>query len=324
MDLKATTHVCVSPVQAEDEEETQVHPPPPMFLIVVHGGTTGAMLRIEGRETTLGRSLENGHQFPDPTVSRRHAVIVHDDEGLAWLTDLGSSNGTFIDGKRLAPAVAVRIEDGARLQLGVSTVLKYVSLNAREESFQREMFERSVRDNLTGLYNRGYFMEQIAASCERNRLRNLGTALLMVDVDHFKRVNDAHGHDAGDAVLREVARTLREATRSEDLVARYGGEEFVLAIPIASVDQGWERADQVRRQLAGRSIRAGRKELRVTASIGVSCGTATRPRTVKALIATADVALYEAKRTGRDRVVAAERILAESERRTESCEALAV
>lgn len=324
MDLKATTHVCVSPVQPEDEEETQVHPPSPMFLIMVHGGTTGAMLRIEGRETTLGRSLENAHQFPDPTVSRRHAVIAHDDEGLAWLTDLGSSNGTFLDGKRLAPSVASRIEDGSRIQLGVSTVLKYVSLDPREESFQREMFERSVRDNLTGLYNRGYFMEQIAPLCERNRLRNLGTAVLMVDVDHFKRVNDAHGHEAGDAVLREVAKTLREATRSEDLVARYGGEEFVLAIPIATVDQGWERAERVRRQLADRAIRAGRKELRVTASVGVSCGTASRPRTVKALIATADVALYEAKRTGRDRVVAAERMLAESERRTESCEALAV
>lgn len=323
MDLKATTHVCVSPVNVE-EEDTQVLPPSPMYLIVVNGGTTGAMLRIEGPETTLGRSAENAHQFPEPTVSRCHASISYDDSGLAWLTDLGSSNGTYLDGKRIAPGAAVRIEDGARIQLGVAVVLKFVSLDPCDERFQREMFERTVRDNLTGLYNRGYFMEQVGPLCERNRMRGLGTALLMIDVDHFKRVNDVHGHDAGDAALREVAKVLRDSTRVEDLVARYGGEEFILALPIASPEQGWDRAEQFRRELASRPVRAGRKDLRITASIGVSCSTIARPRTVKALMTTADIALYEAKRTGRDRVVSAERMLVDSERRTESCDALAV
>lgn len=323
MDLKATTHVCVSPVTTE-EEDTHVPPPSPMFLIMVNGGTTGAMLRIEGPETSLGRSAENSHQFPDPTVSRRHAVIKHDDSGMAWLTDLGSSNGTYLDNKRIPPGKPARIEDGARIQLGVTVVLKYVSLDPCDERFQREMFERTVRDNLTGLYNRGYFMEQVGPLCERNRVRNLGTALLMLDVDYFKRVNDLHGHDVGDAALREVAKVLRDSTRTEDLVARYGGEEFILALPIASADQGWERAEQFRRELAVRPVRAGRKELKITASIGVSCSTIARPRTVKALMTTADIALYEAKRSGRDRVVASERMLADSERRTESCDALAV
>lgn len=323
MDLKATTHVCVSPVSAT-EEDTQVLPPSPMFLIMVNGGTTGAMLRIEAPETTLGRSAENTHQFPDPTVSRHHAVIAHDESGLAWITDRGSSNGTYVDSKRLTPGTPVRIEDGARIQLGVSVVVKYVSLDPCDERFQREMFERTVRDNLTGLFNRGYFMEQVGALCERNRMRNLGTALLMVDVDHFKRINDAHGHDVGDAVLREIAKVLRESTRAEDLVARYGGEEFILALPVATAEQGAERAERIREQLAARPVRAGRKDLRLTASFGVSCTTTGRPRTVKALITTADIALYEAKRAGRDRVVAAERILVETERQTESCDALAV
>jgi diguanylate cyclase (GGDEF)-like protein len=323
MDLKAATHVCVSPVEME-EEDTQILPSLPMYLIMIQGGTTGTMLPVEGPETALGRSTENRHQFLDSTISRRHAVVTHDDSGTAWLTDLGSSNGTFLDGKRLTPGAATRIEDGARIQLGASIVLKYVSLDPDDERFQREMFERTVRDNLTGLYNRGYFMEQIGPLCERNRLRSLGTALLMMDVDHFKRVNDVHGHDAGDAALREVAKVLRESTRTEDLVARYGGEEFVVALPIASAEQGWERAEQFRRLLTGRPIRAGRKELRVTASFGVSCTTISRPRGVKALLTTADIALYEAKRSGRDRVVAAERMLTDSERRTESCDALAV
>lgn len=323
MDLKATTHVCVSPVKPV-EEDTQILPPSPMYLIMVHGGTTGAMLRIEGPETTLGRSAENTHQFHDPTVSRRHACLSYDEDGGAWLVDQGSSNGTYLDNKRLVPGSPVRIEDGARIQLGVSVVLKYVSLDPCDERFQREMFERTVRDNLTGLYNRGYFMEQVGPLCERNRMRNLGTALLMVDVDHFKRVNDVHGHDVGDAALREVAKALRESTRAEDLVARYGGEEFILALPVVGCEQGVERAERIREQLAVRPVRAGRKDLRITASVGVSCTTMARPRAVKALIATADIALYEAKRAGRDRVVAAEQILVEGERRTESCDALAV
>jgi two-component system cell cycle response regulator len=322
MDLKAATHVCVSPV--ETEEDTQVLPALPMYLIMIQGGVTGEMLRIEGPVTTLGRSNENGHQLADPTVSRRHAVITNDDSGTAWLTDLGSSNGTFLDGRRIAPGVATQIEDGARIQLGASIVLKYVSLDPDDERFQREMFERTVRDNLTGLYNRAYFMEQIGPLCERNRMRNLGTALMMVDIDHFKSVNDVHGHEIGDAVLREVAKVLRESTRADDLVARYGGEEFIVALPIASRDQGGERAEQSRRLLASRPIRAGRKELRVTASFGVSSSTPSRPRGVKALMTTADIALYEAKRAGRDRVVVAERMLTASERRTESCDALVV
>ncbi|WP_337175341.1 GGDEF domain-containing protein [Paludisphaera sp.] len=323
MDLKAATHVCVSPVEMEGDD-TQVLPRSPMYLITIQGGVPGAMLRIEGPEASLGRSAENVHQFPDPTISRRHAVITHDGSGDAWLTDLGSSNGTYLDGKRVPPHAATRLEDGARIQLGASIILKYASLGPDDERFQREMFERTVRDNLTGLYNRGYFMEQIGPLCERNRMRNLGTALLMVDIDHFKRVNDLHGHEAGDAALREVAKVLRESTRSDDLVARYGGEEFIVALPVASADQGWERAEQFRRMLASRPIRAGRKELRVTASFGVSSSTMARPRGIKALMTTADVALYEAKRTGRDRVVAAERMLTAAERRTESCDALAV
>ncbi|MDG3003736.1 GGDEF domain-containing protein [Paludisphaera mucosa] len=323
MDLKATTHICVSPVKAEDED-TQVVPSQPMYLIVVHGGTTGTMLRIDGPETSLGRGGDNTHQFHEATVSRRHAVLSHRDEGLSWLTDLGSSNGSFVDSRRIPPRTPVRIEDGARIQLGAAVVLKYVSLDPCDERFQREMFERTVRDNLTGLYNRAYFLEQIGPLCERNQMRNLGTAILMVDVDHFKRVNDTYGHDIGDAALREVAKSLRDSTRSDDLVARYGGEEFIIALPVASTEQALERAEQIRLMLARRTVRAGRRELRITASVGLSCSLLDRPRTVNALIATADIALYEAKRSGRDRVVDAGRLLLDAERRTESCDAVAV
>lgn len=321
MDLKATTHICASPVG--DEEDTHVFPTSPTYLIVVHGGTTGALLQIEGSETRLGRSTDSTHQFHDATVSRRHAII-RQEEGQTWIIDQGSSNGTFVDNKRIPPRTPVLIEDGARVQLGGSVVLKLVSLDPCDERFQREMYERTVRDNLTGLYNRAYLLEQIGPLCERSRMQGMGTAVLMIDVDHFKRINDAYGHDAGDAALREVAKTLRDSTRSEDLVARYGGEEFLIALPVSSTEQAIERAEQIRSLLAERCVRAGRRELRLTASIGVSCSTVPRPRSINSLIRTADQALYEAKRAGRNLVVDASRLAAAGERRTESCEALAV
>ena len=136
-------------------------------------------------------------------------------------------------------------------------MLKFVRLDPCEEQFQREMFERTVRDALTGLYNRAYFLNQVGPLAEYNAVRGLGLAVLMLDIDHFKRINDRFGHDAGDLVLREVAGVLRESTRSEDLVARYGGEEFVVALPVAAPDQATERAERIRRALAERRIVAG-------------------------------------------------------------------
>ncbi|MDR3621402.1 MAG: GGDEF domain-containing protein [Paludisphaera borealis] len=323
MDVKGNTQICLSPVR-ESEARTQIAAPLPMYLIMVRGGMTGTMLRLGGEPTSLGRSGENTYQFHDATVSRRHAVLSYDSDGRAWLTDVGSSNGTFVDGKKLAPNKPTRVEEGSRVQLGAALVLKYVSLDPCDERFQREMFERAVRDNLTGLYNRAYFLEQIGPLCDRNVQRDLGLAILMVDIDRFKQINDEHGHDAGDTVLREVARVLRESTRLEDLVARYGGEEFVFALPVASLDQAVERAERVRIHLAQRTMHANGKQLHVTVSIGLSCSLSGWPRSISGLISAADEALYEAKLNGRNRVVPAFKTPLVSLRRTESADAMAV
>jgi len=165
------------------------------------------------------------------------------------------------------------------------------------------MFERTVRDPLTGLYNRAYFLAQFGPLADRSGLKGLAMAVLMLDIDHFKRINDAHGHDVGDQVLREVAAVLRQATRSDDLVARYGGEEFVVALPVAAPDQATERAERVRAALADRRILADGVPLRVTASLGLAYTPAGRPRSVASLISTADQGLYQAKNSGRDRIV---------------------
>src|SRR5262249_35032879 len=156
----------------------------------------------------------------------------------------------------------------------------------------------TVRDALTGLYNRGFFLTQIRSLATRSAEAGIGLAVLMLDVDHFKLVNDRYGHQVGDSVLKEVAAALRESTRAEDLVARYGGEEFVLALPVSEPDRASERAEQIRRNVAQRWIEVDDERIHVTASVGLAFCFPGRTRNELALIRMADQALYRAKADG--------------------------
>jgi diguanylate cyclase (GGDEF)-like protein len=322
MDAPGKTQICFSAV-AGSEPAAGAQPAAPLllYLIVVRGGIPGTMLRLGQKSSSLGRSAENTFQVHDSTVSRRHAVISIDAAGTTWLMDLGSTNGTFVNGRRIATQTPFQVGDGSRIQLGSATLLKYLKLDPCEEGFQRELYERSVRDNLTGLYNRGYFLSQIGPLAELNSMRELGLALILVDIDHFKRINDTHGHTVGDLILREVAEVLHESTRGEDLVARYGGDEFILALPSCSLEQATERAERIRSRLSSRLVDASRARVGVTASLGLSFAPAGRVRDVAALITAADEALYEAKRSGRNRVIASAPTQKEFSRKTESADA---
>jgi diguanylate cyclase (GGDEF)-like protein len=225
-----------------------------------------------------------------------------------------------VNSTRIPPQTPYPVGDGSRVQLGSGTLLKYLRLDPCEEGFQRELYERSVRDNLTGLYNRGYFLSQIGPLAELNSMSELGLALMLLDIDHFKRINDTHGHSVGDLILRAVADVLRECTRGQDLVARYGGEEFILALPTCSPAQATERAERIRERVSRRPVNAAQSRVGVTASVGLSFLAAGRVRDVTTLITSADQALYEAKRSGRNRVVAAPQNSAEYTRKTESAE----
>ncbi len=219
------------------------------------------------------------------------------------MTDEGSTNGSFVNGQRVELRRAIRLEHGDRIQLGTGVILKLVHLDSSDERFQHEMFERTVRDAMTGLYNRAYFLNQVGGLGARHETQGNGLAILMMDVDHFKRINDRYGHIAGDCVLREIALVIRESTRSEDLVARYGGEEFVVALPVSAPDLATERAERIRSGVESRTIRAGREEIHITISVGLAFGSHGRPRNDLALIEAADQALYQAKADGRNRVV---------------------
>ncbi len=276
--------------------------PAPRYLIVLRGGLPGSMLRLRPGPNSVGRSARNDVQLPDMSISRRHALLRVDPHG-ARLTDLGSSPGTIHNGRRLPGHSTATLADGDRLRFGPNVLVKFACPDAFEEHVQRELFERAVRDGLTGLYNRRDFQEQLPGLEQRTTARGHGLALLLVDVDHFKRVNDTHGHPAGDQVLRALGAVIRRACRADDLAARYGGEEFVLALPVATPAQAAERAERLRADLAGLQIAIPGRSLQVTASIGVAVAPPGRLRTLAGLLQAADAALYQAKAGGRDRVV---------------------
>jgi two-component system, cell cycle response regulator len=321
MDAKAITHFCESPLNSSRSDSGLAHRQS-AYLIVIRGGLPGTMLRVGPDDTTLGRSADNSFSLDDMTVSRRHATLRVDALGLVTITDDGSTNGTFLNGRRIDIRRTVSIEEGDRLQLGSGVLLKLVRLDASDEHFQQEMFERTVRDGLTGVYNRSYFLNQVGRLAGRYTAQGVGLAIMMVDVDHFKRINDRYGHVTGDLILREVSSVIRESTRAEDLVARYGGEEFILALPASSPELAAERADRIRMNVGARRIRTSGGEVRVTVSIGLAYRSHESPIRPMSLIEAADEALYQAKADGRNCVILAQQALSPMSRETQSVELL--
>ena len=201
------------------------------------------------------------------------------------------------------------LDQEQRFRLGL--VVETVALALVNEGLRRRLREQSIRDPLTGLFNRRYLEESVSLETARAARGNLPLAVVMADVDHFKRFNDTHGHAAGDLLLKAVAEQLRAHFRDGDLVCRYGGEEFTIITPGATLEQVARRAEVLRQALHAVTVpHNGRLLGPVTMSFGIACwhpGTEPLPAN---LLAEADQALYNAKRLGRDRIEPALPVLA--------------
>jgi diguanylate cyclase (GGDEF)-like protein len=164
-----------------------------------------------------------------------------------------------------------------------------------------EVQRLAITDSLTGLYNRRHFFELAEHELQRARRYRRSLSAIMLDIDHFKQVNDTYGHAVGDHVLKEVADSCRQAMRKEDVLGRYGGEEFVIMMPESNLVATCQVAERLRQSIAQKTIDTEVGPVMVTVSLGVitlddECST------LETLLAGADQALYWAKRSGRNRV----------------------
>jgi diguanylate cyclase (GGDEF)-like protein len=268
-------------------------------LTVIAGRGAGRVYKLGAEETVLGRASDVAVPIDDEGVSRRHASIVSVG-GAHLLRDLGSRNGTLWNGTRLVePAV---LHDGDRIRIGATTVFKFGYQDEAEERLQAQLYDSATRDALTQAFNRRYFNERLAAEWAWSQRHKNPCALIALDADHFKRINDGYGHPAGDYVLKELVVTAQKVVRKEDLIARIGGEEFMVLARATTRGQAVVLAERIRAAVAAHAFEFNGQRLPVTVSLGVSTSDDLGVESPEELIGRADEFLYRAKENGRNRV----------------------
>ena len=267
-------------------------------LIVLAGDNVGRTYRVEETETVIGRAEDASIRVRDEGVSRRHARIVREGDDV-WLEDLSSANGTRVNGETID---RYPLRDSDKIQVGKKTILKFAHSDALEEGFHQAMYEAAVRDGLTRTFNKRHFLERLSTEVAYAERHGNELSLLMVDVDHFKKINDGHGHPAGDYVLTTLAQVLTAAVRTEDVLARFGGEEFSILCRGTALGQATILAQRLRASVEAFPFEYRKERLHVTISIGVaSCS--GKGAGAQQVLLNADAALYQAKGSGRNRVV---------------------
>jgi two-component system, cell cycle response regulator len=299
-----------------EEEVTSVSAPPTLSgrslpktlpvrdracLTLVSGPNAGAIHSLLVDVNVIGRGKECSIRVDDPGISRTHARVVRHASGSYMIEDLDSRNGTLINGQRIARQ---SLSDGDRVGVGPTTEFRFGFTDEAEEARLRRLYESSVLDALTGAFNRKHFTERIAGEIAYAKRHKTSLSLIIFDLDHFKRVNDSHGHLGGDHVLRSVAGLVKKTLRVEDVFARYGGEEFAVIARGIDVDRAYLFAERIRTTVASARIEFNKTSVPITVSLGVAsldcCGDAQGN---EALVAKADERLYAAKGAGRNRSV---------------------
>jgi diguanylate cyclase (GGDEF)-like protein len=269
-------------------------------LVTIHGPDLGRRHTLERSEIVLGRDEDCDVVVALDDASRHHCRLRVDAAGVR-VADLGSTNGTYVNEHEVLADTEVMLRSGDFLRVG-GAVYKFLQGGNLEALYHEEIYRTLIVDGLTQISNRRYLLEFLDREISRCVRHDRPLALVLFDIDHFKRVNDMLGHLAGDEVLRLVAARLRPKIRREDCFARFGGEEFAV-VPLESTLRGaLDLGEKIRASIASAPFTA---EEGVQVDVTVSVGVAERgdARDAQALIRRVDEQLYRAKTAGRNRVV---------------------
>lgn len=267
-------------------------------LLAIKGSIVGHVFPIHDR-MIIGRGNKADIRVEGTRISRRHAEIFYSGESV-MLRDLGSTNGTFHNGAKLKKPVALK--EGDKIRIGGVAVLRFTYLDPEDEAFQKKLFESATRDALTGAYNRKYLFERLDAELAFTSRHGGNVSFVMFDIDYFKKINDTHGHQAGDLVLMELSKVVFELARNEDVFGRYGGEEFAVILRGVSAQGAWIFAERLRSAVEKTVFTFASIQIPVTISVGVVASVDGNPAESTTLIQMADKYLYQSKHEGRNRV----------------------
>ena len=268
------------------------------YLVVLAGVSAGEMFKLQEDKTVVGRGPTVNVRLNDEGVSREHCQFMRDGDKVI-LVDLGSTNGTFCNGIRVDRR---ELADGDKIMVGSTTILKFTYHDYLDEVFQRQMYESALRDGLTKVFNKKYFTDYLEKEFAYASRHGSPLALIFLDIDYFKRINDTHGHPAGDFVLSELSQLMATLVRTEDVLARFGGEEFTVLCRGTDLGGAKTVAERLRRTIEAHTFSFGAKTIPVTISLGIAAIPDTAIVDHAQFLAASDKALYEAKRTGRNRV----------------------
>jgi two-component system cell cycle response regulator len=269
------------------------------YLVVLAGASVGEMYKIEGGKTVIGRGQKAQIRLLDDGISREHAQLVIIKDRVV-LQDLGSTNGTYCNGLKVE--ANKELVDGDKILVGSTTILKFTYHDNLDEIFQKQMYESALRDGLTKAFNKKYFTDRLESEFTFAIRHVAPLTLVLFDIDHFKKVNDTHGHQAGDYVLSEIATLLTGALRAEDVFARYGGEEFAVICRGSDVMQGQIVAERMRKAVEMNKFVFEGTHIPLTISVGVAGLPDPAVKDASELVSLADQSLYKSKHAGRNRV----------------------
>ncbi len=265
-------------------------------LIVIYGEDLGRRIPITTDPIIIGRSAKCEIQVDQESVSRNHCRIRYDGQSFI-VRDLGSTNGTYVNDELIDE---VTLGDGDQLKVG-RTILKFILGDNVEAEYHEEIYRLMTTDGLTQVANKRLFDEMFEQEVARAKRYQRTFSLLMIDIDHFKKINDTFGHLAGDAVLRQLGAVIGGRSRRNDVVARVGGDEFALIIPEIGLQSAMELGRKVNRLVSETRFEFEGNDIKVSLSIGVAEWEQAYEDGQDLLKAT-DEKLYEAKRLGRNRV----------------------
>src|SRR5215831_270316 len=278
-------------------------------LVFLRGELLAVQIPLEREQVTLGRALDADIRINDARASRLHARIISErnaetGETRYCLKDLDSTNGTVLNGKRIESAY---LQDGDKFEIG-EQLIRFEMLDEIDREFQQQIHRLLVHDELTGLLTSKSFFSELRREAARAQAEDMPFCVLMMDIDHFKDVNDTYGHLVGSETLEDVGAVIKKSLRAGDVGARFGGEEFAAFLLDADYAQGLVAAERVRESIATHqfpAVRRGSNDPQRTHRITISIGVAAYPddgRDPIQLVELADSALYRAKHNGRNQV----------------------